>query len=115
MAVDREKAGHLRKGLNWSGAIQDISAGATYLKQLGCTKVGITGFCMGGVLTLSAALRCPEINAASAFYGIPGADEGDLTKIKIPIQVSKDERFVVAKHFLLVSYFVGEWLVCIFG
>jgi len=86
VGLDRETAGHLKKGLNWSGAVQDISAGAKYLKELGCTMVGVTGFCMGGALALSAALRCPEISAASAFYGIPGEEEGDLTNIKIPIQ-----------------------------
>lgn len=40
VAIDREEAGHYMQGLDWDGAIQDLSAGASYLKTaLGCTKV----------------------------------------------------------------------------
>ena len=39
VAIDREEAGHCMQGLDWDGAVQDLSAGAKYLKSLGCTKV----------------------------------------------------------------------------
>lgn len=38
VAIDREEAGHYMQGLNWDGALQDVSAGAAYLKSIGCTK-----------------------------------------------------------------------------
>ncbi len=40
---------------------------ALYLKSLGYAKVGVTGFCMGGALTVASAVLVPEIAAASAF------------------------------------------------
>ena len=63
---------------------------------LGCKKVGVTGFCMGGALSLASAALIPEeISAAAPFYGIPSADLCDVGKIKIPLQGhfgSKDTR-----------------------
>ncbi|KAG2379214.1 hypothetical protein C9374_007353 [Naegleria lovaniensis] len=88
VAIDREQAGHLMTGLNWSGAIQDILGSAKYLRnEMGCKKVGVVGFCMGGALTLAAAStqdgsESSLINAASCFYGIP---QMDVSKIKIPV------------------------------
>ena len=46
----------------------------------------MTGFCMGGALTLASAVLVPEVDAAAPFYGIPGADLADVGKIKIPLQ-----------------------------
>lgn len=87
VAKDREEAGHIMSGLDWDGAIQDISAGARYLVSLGCGRVGVMGFCMGGALSFAAAVRCPEISAAAPFYGIPRPNlPADLTKIQIPVQ-----------------------------
>ena len=60
----------------------------------GCKKVGATGFCMGGALSLAAAALLPEeISAAAPFYGIPRSDLCDVGKIKAPVQAhfgSKD-------------------------
>lgn len=54
---------------------------------LGCKKVGVTGFCMGGALALASAALIPEeISAAAPFYGIPSAELCDVGKIKIPLQ-----------------------------
>jgi carboxymethylenebutenolidase len=53
-ADSRESAGHLFKGLDFAGAIQDIKAAAESLKGRGYQKIGITGFCMGGALTIAA-------------------------------------------------------------
>ena len=55
--------------------------------------MGVTGFCMGGALSLASAALIPEISAAAPFYGIPSSDLCDLGKIKIPVQAhfgSKD-------------------------
>ncbi len=83
---DREEAGHLMSGLDFPGAVQDIAGVAKDLiekPEYGVTKVGCLGFCMGGALSLAAALNAPNISAAAPFYGIPGAD---LSKIKVPVQ-----------------------------
>lgn len=44
------------------------------------------GFCMGGVLTVLAAVHVPEADAASAWYGYPPPDSGDVRAIRIPVQ-----------------------------
>ena len=59
---------------------------AKYLLSKGCTKVGVTGFCMGGALSMAAAALVPEISASAPFYGIPGEALCDVSKIKIPLQ-----------------------------
>jgi len=41
---------------------------------------------MGGALSLAGAALVPEITAAAPFYGIPGAQLCDLSKITIPLQ-----------------------------
>lgn len=63
-----------------------IVGAAKYLLSKGCSKVGVTGFCMGGALSLAAAALVPEISASAPFYGIPGTDLCDVGTIKIPLQ-----------------------------
>ncbi|KAK3088723.1 hypothetical protein FSP39_023018 [Pinctada imbricata] len=86
VAKDREEAGHLKNGLDWMGAVKDIEGAEQYLKSVGCLKVGVTGFCMGGALSLAAAALVPGLTAAAPFYGIPSPDLCDVSKIKIPLQ-----------------------------
>jgi len=86
MATDNEEAGHLMGGLDWKGAIDDIQGCARYLKAQGCTKIGVTGFCMGGALALAAAALVDEVDAAAPFYGIPSSELCDVTTIKVPLQ-----------------------------
>ena len=82
-AVD--EANHLMTGLNWpEAADQDIRGAVQYLKQ-GSKKVAVGGFCMGGALTILAAVRVPEMDAGACFYGIPLADVADPRTIKIPL------------------------------
>ncbi|XP_015767386.1 PREDICTED: protein usf-like [Acropora digitifera] len=94
VATDHETAGHYMSDLDWPGAVQDICGAAKYLKERGCSKVGVTGFCMGGALALASAALIPEeISAAAPFYGIPSSKLCDLGNIKIPVQAhfgSKD-------------------------
>eukprot|EP01135_Chromosphaera_perkinsii_P006155 Nk52_evm1s423 gene=Nk52_evmTU1s423 len=84
VAIDHETAGHYMNDLDWMGALEDIEGAVQYLKDSGCTKVGVTGFCMGGALTLAAAAndKKQNISAASCFYGIPGAPIFDPKNVK---------------------------------
>ncbi|KAH9488966.1 hypothetical protein Btru_061745 [Bulinus truncatus] len=86
VAEDNETAGHYMGSLDWKGAVEDIRGAAKYLKEQGCKKVGVTGFCMGGALSMAAAALVEEIDAAVPFYGIPSDQLCDVTKIKIPLQ-----------------------------
>jgi carboxymethylenebutenolidase len=55
--------------LKTSEALADIAECVTELKQLGATKIGVTGFCMGGRLTYEAATKGAAVDAAAGFYG----------------------------------------------
>ena len=72
-------------GLDWAGAVADVSAAAAFLRSKGCKKVGLTGFCMGGALTIAVLTLDPLFDAGAPFYGIPPLEKYDLSKIKIPI------------------------------
>jgi carboxymethylenebutenolidase len=80
-AADREMS-----SLDFLDATDNIVRGAArYLSQNG-QKVGLTGFCLGGAVTILGAVRVPEIAAACAFYGIPPREAADPANIKVPFQ-----------------------------
>jgi carboxymethylenebutenolidase len=86
VAVTGDEAGHLMKGLNWEQAMKDLNIAAKFLKSKGVKKVGITGFCMGGALTLAAGVHCAtELTSGVCFYGIPPHDFADPKKLSIPM------------------------------
>jgi carboxymethylenebutenolidase len=97
--VEAEEAHHLMSALDFAdAAAQDIRGAAQFLKARS-HKVGITGFCMGGGLTLLSACACPELDAAVAWYGCPPLDYIDAKQIRIPVQghwATQDEFFTPA-------------------
>jgi len=44
------------------------------------------GYCMGGALTIAAAVHVPEFAAGVAFYGIPPKEFAEPAKIRVPLQ-----------------------------
>ena len=68
-----------------SATDQIVRGAALHFTKAG-RKAGITGFCMGGVVTILAAIRVAEFSAAVCFYGIPPAEVADLGAIRIPFQ-----------------------------
>ena len=71
LALDAAEAKHMMTNLNFGdAATQDVRGAAQYLKQ-SSAKVGVVGFCMGGALTVLAALYVKEVNACSSWYGFP--------------------------------------------
>ena len=71
LTTEPDQAGKLLMGLNLATAGKDLSGAIDLLQQrTGRTKVGVTGFCMGGGLTLMVACQRPDAVAAAApFYG----------------------------------------------
>lgn len=49
-------------------------------------KVGLTGFCMGGAVTVIGAVRIPELSAAVSFYGLPPESVAAPKEIRVPLQ-----------------------------
>jgi carboxymethylenebutenolidase len=60
----------------------DLEASAGTLRRLGATRIGVTGFCMGGRYTWHAALHGHDFAAAVGFYG--GGIAADLGEPQCP-------------------------------
>jgi carboxymethylenebutenolidase len=82
---DKEEAGHLFSDLDWDGAIKDIDGAGRYLKEIGCKKVGVVGFCMGGALVIAAMSHVDTFDAGVQFYGIPDLKINKISNINAPI------------------------------
>ena len=97
-ALDAKEATHLMNGLNFGDAAgQDIRGAVQYLKQ-SSPKVGVTGFCMGGALTVLSAVNVPEADAAVIWYGYPPLEYVDAKKIRMPLLghwATQDQAFAI--------------------
>ena len=72
--VEAEEAHHLMTALDFGdAAAQDLRGAVQALKAQGCPKVGVTGFCMGGALTLLAATMAPEARCRRGLVRLPAA------------------------------------------
>lgn len=87
VTVDAAEANHLMANLNFAdAATQDIRGATQYLKQ-SSGKIGVVGFCMGGALTVLAAMYIDEADACSSWYGFPPEQAGDVKTIKTALQL----------------------------
>lgn len=98
--VEAEEAEHLMNALDFADAAsQDIRGAVLHLQASGSTKLGVTGYCMGGALTLLSACFSPELAAAVAWYGFPPLEYIDATKIRAAVMghfATQDAFFPVA-------------------
>lgn len=65
--------------------LADISGAVAFLKAQGAKKVGVTGFCMGGTLSIAVSTRDNNISALAPFYGVPDLSKYKLENIKVPM------------------------------
>ena len=86
VTAQADEANHLMTGLDFVDAThQDLRGAAQNLKTQS-TDVAVMGYCMGGALTIAAALHVPEFAAGVCFYGIPPREFADPAKIRVPLQ-----------------------------
>ena len=86
VALAANEAEHLMNELNFGDAAgQDVRGAVQHLKATGSNKVGVSGYCMGGALTLLASVFVPEVDAAVPYYGYPPLDYIDASKITAPL------------------------------
>ena len=101
--AQQEEAHHLMTSLNFADAASnDVRGAVQYLKaaKIGSGKVGVTGYCMGGALTVLASTMVPEADAAVVWYGLPPLEYVDATKIKLPLMAhwaTQDAAFAIDK------------------
>lgn len=72
--------------LDFLEATDQLVRGAAQFLLRSSPKVGITGFCLGGAVTILGAVRVPEFSAAVCFYGIPPETAARPANIRIPLQ-----------------------------
>jgi carboxymethylenebutenolidase len=85
---DEDKARELFAKQDAGKRTEDLVAAAGYLKSRPeCTgKIGAVGFCFGGTIANTMAVRIPDLGAAVPFYGDQPA-AADVTKIKAPLLI----------------------------
>ena len=86
LALEANEAEHLMNELNFGEAAgQDIRGAVQYLKSTGSSKVAVTGFCMGGALTVLSACNVPELDATVVWYGYPPLEYVDAKAVTKPM------------------------------
>ena len=83
---DTDAANREMSSLDFLGATDQLVRGAAQYLKLTDVKVGLTGFCLGGAVTILGAVRVPEFSAAVCFYGIPPASAANPADIRVPLQ-----------------------------
>jgi len=86
VAANAEEASALMKALDFSKAVQEIAGAVKFLKSHDrCTRqVAVTGYCMGGALSLASAVNIRGLAAVAPYYGWPG--DLDWKQIDAPVQ-----------------------------
>ena len=83
---DPAAANAAMNALDFKDATEQAVRGAVvHLKARG-GKVGLTGFCMGGAVTVIGAARIPELGAAVCFYGLPPTQAATGKDVRVPFQ-----------------------------
>lgn len=87
VATDAAEAMRLSGALKTADAVRIIAAAADAARALPrCNgRVGVTGFCLGGAMTLAAACSVPGLAAAVPFYGVPKAEFVDWSRCEAPV------------------------------
>jgi carboxymethylenebutenolidase len=88
LTSDAGEAGKLMNSLKQEDGLKDLNATVGYLKsvpEVDATKIGVTGFCMGGSYALMLPCVNADIVAAVPFYGqVPNPDT-PLEKLACPV------------------------------
>ncbi|MBV8526569.1 MAG: dienelactone hydrolase family protein [Acetobacteraceae bacterium] len=86
LTTEPDEANHLMTGLDFADATHQDLRGAAQHLQAQSGRVAVMGYCMGGALTVAAAVHVPEFTAGVCFYGIPPKGFADPAKIRMPLQ-----------------------------
>jgi carboxymethylenebutenolidase len=83
-----DQAGKLMMALNVDQTEKDLRGAIQYLVDhdaVTTNKVGTVGFCMGGMLSLYAATKNPQVGACVVFYGGHPAFKPELENLHAPM------------------------------
>ncbi len=88
LTTDAGEAGKLMNALKQEDGLSDLNATVAYLKsvpEVDGTRIGVTGFCMGGSYALMLPCVNPAIKAAVPFYGQVPNPDAPLQKLACPV------------------------------
>jgi carboxymethylenebutenolidase len=83
---DEAAASAAMSALDFKAATDEAVRGAVLQLKSRGVKVGLTGFCMGGAVTVIGAARIAELDAAVTFYGLPPPNVASGKDARVPIQ-----------------------------
>jgi carboxymethylenebutenolidase len=83
---DAAAANAAMASLDFKAATDEAVRGAVRFLAARGGKVGLTGFCMGGAVTVIGAVRIPELAAAVCFYGLPPEEVAAAKDVRVPLQ-----------------------------
>jgi len=76
VTAEPDEAQKLMMSLQEPNALLDMSGAVAALQardDVRADRIGVTGFCLGGGMSLLLAMNNPAVTAAAPFYGVPGA------------------------------------------
>ena len=88
LTSDPAEAGKLMTTLQQEDGLNDLHATVTYLKsvpEVDATRIGVTGFCMGGSYALMLPCVSRDIKAAVPFYGQVPNPDAPLQQLSAPV------------------------------
>jgi carboxymethylenebutenolidase len=87
---EMDRAAHLMTAMPMDRAARDMGAAVDYLRahpSVSHDKIGVLGYCMGGMLTLLVATQQGDkIGAAAPYYGAPLGDGPDWSNLAAPVR-----------------------------
>jgi carboxymethylenebutenolidase len=88
VASKQEDAHQLMMGTPRDRALRDLHGAFAHLQgraDVRKDRVGVIGWCMGGMYALALATEEPGLAAVVAYYGAPPSDEAAIARIKAPV------------------------------
>ena len=85
MTVEPDEAMDLMMNLNKQQALKDVLGAVASLKGETTGRIGVVGYCMGGMLTLMTAVSSRDIAAAAPYYGANPDPIDQLASVTAPI------------------------------
>jgi carboxymethylenebutenolidase len=105
VSLDADKPDELQRAFDLYGrfdvdlGITDIAASIQALRAEGCEKVGVVGYCLGGLLAYLTACRT-DSDASVGYYGVGidgKLDEADAIAQPLMLHIATEDGFVPAE------------------